>query len=175
MSYKNYTVAIAGNYNSLDNTVHQLEFARILGSHIARLGGIVAIDTKSGFGMWTSLGALEVGGVGIGFSPASNKYEHENHYRLSTENLSTVVYTGFGYLGSGLVMLRSVDCVVVFLGDETVGQEIALAKELQKPLIVISLGKNEEEVQNLLGNAYEYAEIYTNQQDILIRLQSLIS
>lgn len=175
MSHKIYTIAIVGNYDPLNYSMHELEFARVLGSHITRLGGIVASDTQSGFGIWSSVGAGEMGGVSIGFSPASSHYEHENHYRLSTENLSTIVYTGFGYLGRDVVMVRSSDCLIAFLSDEKIGHIMQLAKELQKPLFIVSFDANLEKIQSLLGSLYGYAEIYTNQQEILTRLENLIS
>ncbi len=175
MSHKTYTIAILGNHNPLNYSMHHLESARVVGSHTARLGAIVATDTHSSFGIWSTLGAREVGGMTIGFSPGSNKYEHENHYRLSTENLSTIVYTGFGYLGSHLVLLRSVDYIIVFLGDEKLGHEAQLAKEIQKPLMVVSFEKTEEETKELLGALYGYAEVYTNQDDLLARIQSFVS
>lgn len=170
-----YTIAVIGNYNPLSYSLHQLEFARVVGSHIARLGAIVAIDTQPGFSSWSALGATEVGGVSIGFSPASSRYEHENQYRLPLDNFSTVIYTGFGYLGRDLVLVRSVDCVVVFLDNEKLGHDAKLAKELQKPLLVISFEKTEDEIKDLLGGLYDYAEIYSNQKEVLNRIEKLVS
>lgn len=165
------TVTVLGKYDPLNYSLHEFEFARLIGAEIGRLGGIVASDTNSGFSSWAGLGAQEVGGVAIGFSPASSKYEHENHYRLSLENVSSVVYTGFGYLGRDLLMIRSSDCILLFLGNEKIGHEGILARELQKPLIVVTFDKTEDEVRELLGGVYEYAELYNSQKDLTEKIR----
>ncbi len=167
------TVAVLGKYDPTNYSLHELEFARLIGAEIGRLGGIVASDTSSGFSSWAGLGAGEVGAVAVGFSPASNKYEHENHYRLSLENISSVVYTGFGYLGRDLLMIRSSDYILVFLGNEKIGHEGILAKELQKPLIVITFDKSEDEIRELLGSVYEYAELYSSQYDLVEKIRHM--
>lgn len=169
------TVTVLGKYDPLNYSLHQFEFARLIGAEIARLGGVIASDTSSGFSSWAGLGAKEVGGVSLGFSPATNKYEHENHYRLSLENVSSVVYTGFGYLGRDLLMVRSSDCVIVFLGNEKIGHEGLLARELQKPLIVVTFDKTDEEIRDLLGALYEYAELYSSQKDLSEKIHHLFS
>jgi len=169
------TVAVLGKYNPLNYSLYEFEFARLVGAHIGQRGGVIATDTGSGFSAWASLGSSEVQGMTIGFSPASSRYEHENHYRLSLEHVSSVVYTGFGYLGRDLLMVRSSDAVLVFLGNEKIGHEGLLAKELQKPLIVITLGKEDEIVKGLLGDLYDYAEKYSSQKEVLKRIETMFS
>lgn len=168
------TVTVLGKYDPLNYSLHEFEFARIVGAEIAKQGGVVATDTSSGFSSWAGLGAQELGGLTLGFSPASNKYEHENQYRLSLENVSSVVYTGFGYLGRDLLMIRSSDCVIVFLGNEKIGHEGLLARELQKPLIVVTFDKGEDEVRDLLGALYDYAELYSSQNELVDRIHHLL-
>lgn len=169
------TVTVLGKYNPLNYSLHEFEFARLVGAEIAKRGGVVVTDTVSGFSSWAGLGAEEQGGISIGFSPASNKYEHENQYRLSLENVSSVVYTGFGYLGRDLLMVRSSDCVIVFLGNEKIGHEGLLARELQKPLIVVTFDKTNEEIQELLGTLYDYAELYSSQKELIAKIEHLLS
>lgn len=174
MQEKTFTVALLGTHDPIQYSSHQLEFARVLGSHLARLGAVVATGSIPGFPLWGALGAIEVGGVSIGFSPASSRYEHEEHFRLPVDNLSSVVYTGFGLLGRDLIMIRSVDMLVVFLGDEKVTHELTLAKELQKPIIVVSFDHDEEKRRHLLGELYDYVEIHDSQESLHARLKSLI-
>jgi hypothetical protein len=175
MNMTQKTVAVLGTYDPLNYSLHELEFARIVGAEIAQFGGILISDTQTGFSSWAGGGGVESQGTVIGFSPASNKYEHEQHYRLPVEHVSTVVYTGFGYLGRDLLMVRSSDIIVVFLGSEKIGHEGRLAKELQKPLLIVSFNKNQEEIEHLLGDLVEYAEIYNSQKDIISRLQHLLA
>lgn len=174
MRTKKVTVALLDSHQGINHSLHQLEFARVVGSHLARLGAVVATGGTSGFPLWGALGAEEVGGVTLGFSPGSNSYEHEQHFRLPLDNLSSVVYTGFGYLGRDLIMIRSSDIIVVFLGDEKIAHELVIAKELQKPIIVVSFEKTEDEQKLLLGDIYEYAEIYSSQEELVYRLEHLL-
>lgn len=169
------TVALLGSHNPLHHSPYELEFARVVGAHLAQQGAVVATGTVSGFPLWASLGAREEGGVTLGFSPGSSKYEHEHHFRLSSDNLSSIIYTGFGLLGRDLIMVRSADIIVVFLGDERAGHEIALARELQKPVLVVTFQKTKESAQELLGDFYDYVECFDSQESILKRLQELIT
>jgi predicted Rossmann-fold nucleotide-binding protein len=174
MQYKKYTVALLGPHDPIEYSSHQLESARLIGSHLARLGAVAVTGAVSGFPLWGALGAVEVGGVTLGFSPAGSKYEHENHFRQPLDYLSNIVYTGFGYLGRDIVMARSVDASVVFIGEEESSHEVFLTHELQKPIIVLRFDHPLPVVQKVLGNAFDHAEIYDTQEEVLARLEELI-
>ncbi|MFA6324654.1 MAG: hypothetical protein WCX46_00255, partial [Candidatus Paceibacterota bacterium] len=53
--------------------VGALDLAKELGREIARQGGVIVTGATTGFPMWAAMGAKEVGGTSIGFSPALNE------------------------------------------------------------------------------------------------------
>jgi len=173
--YKKLTVALVGPHDPSEFLEEHLREAQSIGAFLAKTGVIVATGAVSGFPMWGALGAFESGGTTIGFSPASSKYEHENHFRQPTDYLSTVVYTGFGYLGRDIVMARSVDIVVVFLGEEGSPHELLLTKELQKPLLVLAFDYPNDVVEAILGDILNQAEIYRTREDLEQRLVEILT
>jgi len=170
MVEKTYTIAVVGVENASQDI---LDSAKILGSKLAQNGLVVATGAVGGFGMWAAMGAHETGGVTIGFSPASGKKEHEEHFRQPVDYLKTVVYTGFGYLGRDLLLARSVDAIVVGLGDKNSIHELLLAHELDKPIFILHDGHDTETLQTLLGDIYARANIHTNPDEIISAIQNM--
>ncbi len=76
-----------------------MERAKELGREIARQGAVLVTGATTGFPMWAAMGAKEVGGISIGFSPASTEREHIEAYKLPLDYMDLIVYTGFGYPG----------------------------------------------------------------------------
>lgn len=174
MQYQKTTIAIVGSHNPISYSEHQLEFARVVGSHIAKYGGTVTTPADASIASWVALGSLESNGLVVGFSPASSKYEHENHFRLPSEDITHMVYTGFGFLGRDITMLRSSDAVLVFLNEDRVYHELVLAKELQKPVIAISFENDNDTNKRILGDLYGYVQIFNNQKDVVEKIRNII-
>jgi uncharacterized protein (TIGR00725 family) len=169
MNQKRFTIAVVGAEDAPQEILHK---AKHIGSELAKAGAVVATGAVGGFGMWAAMGANEASGVTIGFSPASSKEEHENHFRQPSDYLNTVVYTGFGYLGRDLLLARSVDAVVIGLGGKDSAHELSLAHELKKPVFVLH-NHNEQELQDLLGELYQTARLHSEPQELLMELQSI--
>lgn len=173
MNHKRFTVAVVGATDPTQISQNMLEFAEKLGAFFAEHGMCVATGAVNGFGLWAAMGAVSNDGFAIGFSPASNAFEHEHHFRLPLDYHSTIVFTGFGYLGRDVVLARSVDAVVVGLGDKDAVHEILLSTELQKPLLVVNDGHNEDSLAEILGDMYRSAEIHESFEGVAQRLQEL--
>lgn len=167
---KTFTIAVVG---AEDAPQEILDSAKNLGSQLAKQGAVLVTGAVGGFGMWAAMGAHESGGYTLGFSPASSKDEHENHFRQPTDYLQTVVYTGFGYLGRDLLVARSVDAVVIGLSDDKTIHELLLAHELKKPVFVLHNGHDVETLQKLLGEVYQTARIHSNVDELLNEIQNL--
>jgi uncharacterized protein (TIGR00725 family) len=105
-----------------------------LGREIARQGAMLITGATTGFPLWAAMGAKEVGGFVLGFSPASNEKEHVEQYNLPIEYHDLIVYTGFGYPGRDLIFTRSVDGM--FFGCGRIGtiHEFTIAFEDNKPM-----------------------------------------
>lgn len=173
MNHKRFTVAVVGATDPTKISKKMLELAEQLGAFLAEQNMCVATGAVNGFGLWAALGAVSNGGFAIGFSPASSAFEHENHFRLPLDHHSNFVFTGFGYLGRDIVLARSVDAVIVGLGDKDAAHEILLSTELQKPLLVLHDGHNEDSLLTILGDMYRSAEVHESFEDITQRLKEL--
>ena len=111
-----------------------LELAKELGREIARQGAVLVTGATTGFPMWAAMGAKEVGGISIGFSPASTEREHVEVYKLPLDYMDLIVYTGFGYPGRDLLLTRSSDAVVFGCGRIGTIHEFTIAFEDDKPI-----------------------------------------
>jgi uncharacterized protein (TIGR00725 family) len=114
--------------------VDALEKAKELGREIVRQGAILVTGATTGFPLWTAMGAKEVGGISIGFSPAASEKEHTEVYKLPVDYMDLIIYTGFGYPGRDLLLTRSVDGVICGCGRIGTIHEFTVAFEDDKPI-----------------------------------------
>lgn len=108
-----------------------------LGRAIAEQGAILVEGATTGFPLWAAMGAKELGGFVLGFSPAATEKEHIETYNLPVEYHDVIVYTGFGYPGRDLILTRSADAV--FFGCGRIGtiHEFTIAFEDKKPIGIL--------------------------------------
>ncbi|MFZ2072531.1 MAG: hypothetical protein WA101_03700 [Minisyncoccia bacterium] len=106
-----------------------LEKAKELGREIARQGAVLVTGATTGFPLWAAMGAKEVGGLSIGFSPAASEKEHVEVYKLPLDYMDLIVYTGFGYPGRDLLLTRSTDAVICGCGRIGTIHEFTIAFE----------------------------------------------
>ncbi|MBU0612344.1 hypothetical protein KKA39_03000 [Patescibacteria group bacterium] len=106
-----------------------LEKAKELGREIARQGAVLVTGATTGFPLWAAMGAKEVGGLSIGFSPAATEKEHVEVYKLPIDYLDLIIYTGFGYPGRDLLLTRSTDAVICGCGRIGTIHEFTIAFE----------------------------------------------
>ena len=126
-----------------------------LGRQIAGHDAVLVTGATTGFPLWAAMGAKEVGGTNIGFSPANSEKEHVEKYNLPLEYMDVIVYTGFGYPGRDLIFTRSVDAM--FFGCGRIGtiHEFTVAFEDKKPIGVFEAGwETDEVIKNILDNGH---------------------
>lgn len=111
-----------------------LEKAKELGREIVRQGAILVTGATTGFPLWAAMGAKEVGGISIGFSPAATEKEHVESYKLPLDYMDLIIYTGFGYPGRDLLLTRSVDAVICGCGRIGTIHEFTIAFEDDRPI-----------------------------------------
>ena len=132
-----------------------LELAKELGREIVRQGGIIVTGATTGFPMWSAMGAKEVGGLSIGFSPAATEKEHVETYKLPLDYMDLIIYTGFGYPGRDLLLTRSVDAVICGCGRIGTIHEFVVAFEDSKVIGIFDgpwdMGK---ELQDIIEKAH---------------------
>ncbi|MEK7107108.1 MAG: hypothetical protein AAB899_02885, partial [Patescibacteria group bacterium] len=94
-------------------------------------------------------------GFSIGFSPASTEREHVETYRLPLDYSDVMVYTGFGYAGRDLLLVRSSDAVVIGCGRIGTLNEFAVAFEDRRPLgILEGSWETDELLKNFIASAH---------------------
>lgn len=132
-----YKIAISGSaVNAIDKKV--VRAAVELGRQIARHNAVLLNGATTGVPAFAARGAKKAGGMCIGFSPAMSVIEHTRKYRLPTEHLDLVVYTGFGYSGRNLFLIRSADAVIFIAGRIGTLNEFTNAFEDRKPMGVLT-------------------------------------
>ena len=130
-------ICVSGARETSHCGVDALDKAQELGGILAKHNCVVTTSAVNGFPMWAARGAKQAGGMTVGFSPASNLCEHEETYRLPTDNLDMIVYTGFGYAGSDLLLMRSSDAIVFGCGRIGTIHEFTVAFQDRKPIGIL--------------------------------------
>ncbi len=126
-----------------------------LGRQIAKQNAIAVNGATTGFPLWAVMGAKEMGGYTIGFSPANSEREHIEQYNLPVEYLDLIVYTGFGYPGRDLILTRSSDAVLFGCGRIGTIHEFTIAFEDQKPIGILEAGwETDEELRYILDKGH---------------------
>lgn len=141
----------------LTNSV--LEKARVVGEEIAKSDCVLLTGATKGIPHHTAIGAKKAGGISIGFSPAISRLEHERKYRLPTQYTDLIVYTGFGYSGRNLLMVRSSEAVIVVGGRIGTLNEFTNAFEEGKPIgVLLDSGGISSTIPSILEVAEKPAE-----------------
>lgn len=113
------------------------EKAKEVGREIAKHGSIITTGATTGFPMYAAMGAKDECGFSIGFSPAGNEREHVEIYRLPLDFMDVIVYTGFGYAGRDLLLVRSSDAVIIGCGRIGTLNEFSIAFEDRRPIGIL--------------------------------------
>ncbi|OGY25196.1 MAG: hypothetical protein A2Z11_01795 [Candidatus Woykebacteria bacterium RBG_16_43_9] len=131
--------------------------AEEVGAAIARSGAILVTGATTGIPHAATAGAKKVGGISIGFSPASSRIDHINRYKLPTNYLDLTVYTGFGYAGRNLILTRSADAIIIICGRIGTLNEFTVAFEDKKPIgILEDSGGIADEIEDITRIAHKH-------------------
>ncbi|MDQ5883337.1 MAG: hypothetical protein QG654_250 [Patescibacteria group bacterium] len=132
-----FKICVAGAVETNACGLDVLDLAKEIGEEIAKHKGVLITGAGSGFPLWAATGAKEAGGLTLMFSPAGSKREHKEAYRLPDHVHDIIVYTGFGYTGSDLLMTKSSDAVIIGCGRVGTIHEFTMAYEEGKPVGVL--------------------------------------
>jgi len=132
-----YKICVSGAAETSHCGAGALEKAEELGKEIIRQGAVLVTGATTGFPFWATKGAKEEGGFCIGLSPAGSEEEHIEKYKLPTEYLDVIIYTGFDYSGRNLLLTRASDAVIVGCGRIGTVNEFTIAFEDYKPVGVL--------------------------------------
>jgi uncharacterized protein (TIGR00725 family) len=121
------------------------------GFEIAKQGGVLVSGATIGIPAWATRGAKKAGGLSIGLSPASSRQEHVKKYHLPTSDMDVIIYTGSGYSGRNLQMIRACDAVIEICGRIGTLNEFTVAFEDHKPIgILLGTGGASDELPKIL-------------------------
>ena len=152
-----------------------MKLAYQLGDAIAKNGCIITTGATTGFPAWSAAGAKKAGGFSIGLSPGANREEHVANYRLPLEDMDFIVYTGFGYPGRDLMLIKSSDAVVIGCGRIGTIHEFTVAWEANMPLGVLE-GEwaTDEVIRNIIQNSNRTNPNVIFEKDPKIMVEKLI-
>lgn len=136
MAISRYKVCISGS--AVINEPAAREKAKALGRAVAEQKAVLLNGATTGYPYLAAMGAKEAGGMTIGFSPAMGPKEHSRKYRLPSDYLDLIVYTGFGYAGRNLFLVRSADAVIHIAGRIGTLNEFTNAFEDKKVIGVLT-------------------------------------
>jgi uncharacterized protein (TIGR00725 family) len=131
--------------------------AQAVGTQIVKQGHIVLTGATTGlpYAAAHSAKAADPDGISsIGISPAASMLAHVKTYRFPTDVYDVILYTGFGYTGRDVLLVRSSDAVVMVGGRIGTLHELAIALEEKKPIgVLLGSGGMTEEVEHVLNAA----------------------
>lgn len=109
----------------------------IIGQEIATLGATLVTGATYGYPYEAAKGATEAGGISLGISPADGKTNHGTEYKMPYDVFDPIVYTGVGFQGRNVVIIRSSDAVIFVGGGSGTLNEFTTSFRLGRPLGVL--------------------------------------
>ncbi len=114
-----------------------LEKARAVGKAIAEKGCILMYGATIGLPLAAAQGAKEANGFVVGVSPAANEQEHLEKFKYPFDACDAIIFTGFGYPGRNVVLVRSCDAIILVGGRIGTMSEFAVAYAEQRPVGIL--------------------------------------
>jgi uncharacterized protein (TIGR00725 family) len=148
-------IGVSGSADTRYSGLDAFEKAKELGREIAKHGAIINTGATTGFPLYAAMGLKDECGFSIGFSPAADEREHMETYKLPLDYMDVIVYTGFGYSGRDLLLVRSSDAVVIGPGRIGTLNEFSVAFEDHKPIGVLEGSwKTDEFLRDIIEAAH---------------------
>jgi len=176
MKAQRITISVSGAAEIAHCGPSVIPIAKEIGREIARQGAQIITGATSGFPMYAAEGAKEAGGVSFGISPAASKKEHIEVYRLPLKAMDAVIYTGFGFPGRDLMLIRSSDAVVIGCGRIGTIHEFTVAWEANMPLgVLIGEWETDEVIRNIMDNSNRQNPNVIFEKDPKLMIEKLIA
>lgn len=154
-SYGVVKVCVSGAAETGYCGLDAFEKAKEVGREIARQGAIITTGATTGFPLYAAMGAKDECGFSIGFSPAATEREHVEVYKLPVEYMDVIVYTGFGYSGRDMLLVRSSDAIIIGCGRIGTLNEFSVAFEDRRPIgILEGSWQTDEILRSVIDSAH---------------------
>lgn len=159
MDKKALKIAVVGSAKEELLSKEVCQLAQLLGKELAKQGFVVLTGAAKGISFFAVKGAKEKDGHTIGVSPATDIDDSKN-YNVSNEYLDEIVFTGDGYKGRNVAMVRSCDGLISINGGFGTLNEITIAEGEMKPIVSMegTGGSSDliKEIFEKLNPAYPY-------------------
>jgi uncharacterized protein (TIGR00725 family) len=127
------------------------EKAEALAKAIAARDVILLTGATTGVVYEVGQRAHALGTFHVGISPAANRQEHVENFKLPVDACDVLVYTGFGLKGRNVVLVRSCDIVIFIAGAMGSLNEFTIAHDEAKVIgCLTNTGGVADEVEYLL-------------------------
>jgi uncharacterized protein (TIGR00725 family) len=148
------TISISGAAEIVHCGPTVIQKALDVGRACAKAGVQLATGATTGFPLYVSQGFKEVDGFSFGLSPAASKTEHLEVYKLPLDHLDAVIYTGFGFPGRDLMLVRSSDAIIIGCGRIGTIHEFTVAWESEMPIGILEGDwATDEVIKNIIANS----------------------
>jgi len=168
----NYSICVSGA--AAGGTVEKSRvLAERLGSAIAKSGHILTTGATVGLPFFAARAAHKIGGMSIGFSPASSLREHVHKYRLPIGMYDYINFTGLDYVGRDVYLVQSSDAIVTVGGRFGSLHEFTTAIESNMPCGVLTGSGGAADVipelMDKLGQNHKHMVIFDDDPENLIK------
>jgi len=133
------TISISGAAEVAHCGPNVINKAQDVGRALADIPDVqISTGATSGFPLYVAQGYKENGkGFSIGLSPAASKREHLDVYKMPLEHNDVVIYTGFGFPGRDMMLVRSSDAIIIGCGRIGTIHEFTVAWESDMPIGIL--------------------------------------
>jgi uncharacterized protein (TIGR00725 family) len=131
-------VVISGSAVTSPCSDNITQLAYEVGKELAERKCVVLTGATTGVPLWVAKGAFENNGLVVGISPARSYREHVKLYKLPTDYHHLILYSGEGYSGRNLLLVKMGDGVVFLCGRTGTLNEFTAAFEEGKPMAVLT-------------------------------------
>jgi uncharacterized protein (TIGR00725 family) len=132
--------------------IHQAAYE--IGKKLAEKNCVILTGATTGVPLWVAKGAFENGAFVIGISPARSYLEHTKVYKLPTDYHNVILYSGEGYSGRNLLLIKMGDGVLFLCGRIGTLNEFTAAFEEEKPMaVLVNSGGTENYFQDIIEKA----------------------
>ncbi len=156
MAKLKYNICVSGAAKG-DGVALSKGLAKAVGVQIVQQGHVVLTGATSGLPYHAAKAAHDQDNnyvTSLGFSPATSRIEHVNKYKLPVDAFGSIVYTGFGYMGRDVLLVRSSDALVMVGGRLGTLNELMIALEEKTPVgVLVGSGGMTDAVETVLKAA----------------------
>jgi uncharacterized protein (TIGR00725 family) len=123
----NLKIAVIGSArsNEFDDKIKKIAYDA--GKIIAKNRCILLTGGGRGIAEQAVKGATDNNGLVVGISPAANLDEHVNKFKEPVKGYNVLLFTGFGYKGRNVILIRSCDAVISINGGLGTLNELTIA------------------------------------------------